>query len=103
MYFINQGELSVKIEIEKIAELARIALKGSEKEKLTSDLQAILDYIEQLKEIDTKKVVPTSHVLDLENVFRADQIKVSEVANHVLKHAPQSQDSSFKVPKIVDK
>lgn len=91
------------IDIQKIAELARIHLKPDEKAKLEKDLTAILTYVEQLKGLNTENVEPTSHVLNLENVYRADEAVQSGVRDRALKHAPQSEGSFFKVPKTVDK
>ncbi len=90
-------------EIEKIAELARLSLKTGEKAKLQKDLEAILDYVKTLEALDTKKVEPTSHVLDLENVFRVDEVKPSSVQEDVLQHAPECDGKFFKVPKVVEK
>lgn len=89
--------------IEKVAELARLNLKAEEKAKLEKDLGNILKYVESLSAIPTDKVEPTSHVLNLENVFRKDEIIPSQVRDKVLKHAPQSEGKFFKVPKVVDK
>ncbi len=89
--------------IEKIAELARLHLKPEEKTKLEKDLGAILSYVEQLKGLDTTGVETTSHVLNLENVYRPDEVVVSTVRDKALKQAPQSEASFFKVPKTVDK
>ncbi len=89
--------------IEKIAELARLNLKPEEKKKLEKELESILAYVEKLKALDTDKVEPTSHVLNLENVFRPDEVKVSGVRDEVLDHAPARDGKFFKVPKVVDR
>lgn len=89
-------------EIEKIAELARLSLKPEEKIKLRKDLESILAYVDELKAVPTDHVEPTSHVLNLENVFREDKIHPSNVRDEVLKHAPQREGNFFKVPKIID-
>ena len=93
----------MSFDIEKIAELARLELKPDEKAKLQKDLEAILAYVEQLKSLDAKGVEATSHVLNLENVFRPDEVHESHVRDKALKHAPQSEATFFKVPKVVDK
>lgn len=90
-------------DIEKIASLAKIRLKDDEKKKLQKDLDTILNYIEKLKELDTNDIEPTSHVLNLENVFREDVVKPSNVIDDVLNHAPKRDGKFFKVPKVVDK
>lgn len=92
----------MSFEIEQIAELARLNLKAEEKERLRKDLESILSYVEQLKGVPTDAVDPTSHVLDLENVFRKDEVRPSEVREEVLKHAPQREGNFFKVPKVIE-
>ena len=91
----------MEFKIERVAELARLNLKSEEKLKLEKDLGAILDYVKKLEKLDTSKVEPTSHVLNMENVFRPDEIKPSEAAEKALEHAPQADGRFFKVPKIV--
>lgn len=93
----------MEFKIEKIAELARLNLKPEEAKKLEKELEAILGYVKNLDELDTKNVEPTSHVLNLENVFRKDEAKNSGVRDEVLKRAPSSEGKFFKVPKVVDK
>ncbi len=93
----------MEFKIERIAELARLNLKPEEKAKLEKDLGAILGYVKNLDKLDTQNVEPTSHVLNLENVFRKDEVKVSGVRDEVLKHAPAAEGKFFKVPKVVDK
>ena len=93
----------MEFQIDRVAELARLNLKSEEKSKLEKDLGAILAYVQKLSAIDTKNVEPTSHVLDLENVFRADEVKVSNAAEKALDHAPRRDGNFFKVPKIVQR
>ncbi|MBI3316812.1 MAG: Asp-tRNA(Asn)/Glu-tRNA(Gln) amidotransferase subunit GatC [Candidatus Omnitrophica bacterium] len=93
----------MSFEIEKIAGLARLHLKPEEAAKLKNDLEAILGYVKKLETLDTQNVSPTSHVLEIENVFRPDQVNPSQVRDEVLKHAPGREGNFFKVPKVVDK
>ena len=94
--------MSQKINIEQIAELARLNLKPEERMKLTKDLEAILAYVDQLQELDTKNVEPTSHVLPLQNVFRKDEAKPAKVSDALLSHAPKREGKFFKVPKVIE-
>jgi aspartyl-tRNA(Asn)/glutamyl-tRNA(Gln) amidotransferase subunit C len=91
----------MEFKIERVAELARLNLKPEEKQKLEKDLGAILAYVQKLNTLDTKDVEPTSHVLNMENVFRADEVKPSDVAKKALEHALHRDGNFFKVPKIV--
>ena len=94
--------MSQKINIEPIAELARLNLKPEERAKLSKDLEAILAYVDQLQEVDTKKIEPTSHVLPLQNVFRKDEVKPTRISDAVLRHAPKREGKFFKVPKVIE-
>ncbi|OGW72556.1 MAG: asparaginyl/glutamyl-tRNA amidotransferase subunit C [Omnitrophica bacterium GWA2_52_12] len=93
----------MSFEIQKLADLARLELKPEEKAKLEKDLAAILSYVDELRKLNTAAVEPTSHVLNMENVFREDQVRESGVRDKTLKHAPQTEGTLFKVPKTVDK
>ncbi len=93
----------MEFKIERVAELARLNLKPEEKQKLERDLGAILDYVHKLSLLDTAGVEPTSHVLNMENVFRKDEAKTSNAAEKALAHAPQADGRFFKVPKIVQR
>ena len=65
-----------KEDIEHIAKLARLDLTEEELEKYGQQLSGVLDYIDQLKEVDTENVEPTAQVTGLSNVFRDDEVKV---------------------------
>ena len=93
----------MEFNIERVAELARLNLKPEEKKKLEKDLGVILVYVQKLDALDTKDVEPTSHVLNMENVFRPDEVKSSNAAEKALEHAPQTDGPFFKVPKIVQR
>lgn len=90
-------------DIDKVAELARLSLKPEERQKLEKDIEAILGYVKKLESLDTKDIQPMSHVLDLENVFRSDERKPSDVRGKVLQHAPLKDGKFFKVPKVVER
>ena len=92
----------MELNIDRVAELARLNLKPEEKQKLAQDLGAILDYVKKLEKLDTSKVEPTSHVLNMENVFRADTVQSSDAAQKALEHAPLADGHFFKVPKIIE-
>lgn len=93
----------MSFEIDKIAELARLKLKDGEKQSLSAEVNAVLEYVKKLEELQTDSVEPTSHVLNLENVFRKDEVKPSHACEDALKHAPGSYGKFFKVPKVVEK
>jgi aspartyl-tRNA(Asn)/glutamyl-tRNA(Gln) amidotransferase subunit C len=89
-------------EVEHVARLARLALGADEKERMRSQLDAILGYIEQLGRIDTTGVQPTAHVLSLANVMRDDEVRPSYPAEAMLANAPDPYDGQFRVPRILE-
>ena len=93
----------MEFKIDRVAELARLNLKPEEKSKLEKELGAILVYVQKLSSLDTQGVEPTSHVLNLENVYRLDEVKASDAAEKALEHAPHRDANFFKVPKIVQR
>lgn len=91
-----------KKELDHLATLARIELSDKEREKFSRELAGILDYIEKLKEVDVSKSEPTTHVMQIENVFRPDKVKPSIDIEKVLKFAPDRKARFFRVPKIIE-
>ena len=91
-----------KEDVKYIARLARLKLDDKELDYFAGQLGRIVDYIGQLKEIDTSKVEPTSHVLSIQNVFREDKIKPSLKKGAVLANAPATEEGLFKVPRIIE-
>ena len=95
----------MKISIEQVryvAELARLDLAPGEEERLTGQLNAILEYMGQLGEVDTAGVEPTSHVLPLRNVMRDDVVREGLTAEAALANAPAAEQGHFAVPKILE-
>ena len=89
-------------EVEHVARLARLALDADEKDRMRSQLDAILGYVEQLRRVDTAGVEPTAHVLPLVNVMRDDEVRPSYPADAMLANAPDAQDGQFRVPRILE-
>lgn len=87
--------------ITHIAELAHLKLTDEEIKKFQKELSQILDYVNQLNEVDTSNVEPLHHPLPLMNVFREDKVKKSIEREEALKNAPDSTDEFFKVPKVI--
>ncbi len=84
-----------------IAELAKLRFGDDEMLTMTSELNNILHYIEQLNEIDTDGVLPLSSILDPVNVLREDVLLPALTSGEVLQNAPDKQDRFFKVPKVI--
>lgn len=88
-------------QVHKVAHLARLELTAAEEEQFTTQLSGILDYFEQLSEIDTSDVSPTARMVDLSNVTRLDQLQMFGDREAILNCAPDAEEDFFKVPKIV--
>ena len=81
-----------------VAKLARLRLSDEEIERMASELSGILDHIEKIEELDLDGVEPTSHVVALENVLRADEPRPSWPREQVLEPAPDPAEGAFRVP-----
>ncbi|MGD0916152.1 MAG: Asp-tRNA(Asn)/Glu-tRNA(Gln) amidotransferase subunit GatC [Thermodesulfobacteriota bacterium] len=92
----------MKMNIEKVAKLARLELSEEEKEMFGNHLDQILAHMEQLNRLDTTGVEPTFHVVSIENVFREDEMRPSCKQEEVLSIAPDEEDGYFKVPRIIE-
>jgi aspartyl-tRNA(Asn)/glutamyl-tRNA(Gln) amidotransferase subunit C len=91
-----------KEEVEHVANLARIELSEEERELYSEQLSTILEFFDRLKEVDTVDVPPTSHVLEIVNAVRSDELRASLDAEKVLGNAPDRMGRFFRVPKILD-
>ena len=89
-------------DVEHVALLSRLDLSENELDKFTGQLDAILEYIDVLNQVDTSAVEPMAHVLEIRNVMRADQVQPSLPREAALQTAPDAEDGFFKVPKIVE-
>ncbi len=94
--------MSEKMNIDQVAQLARLYLTEDQKQKLSKNLEDILAYVEQLQTLDTSNIPATSHVLALANVFREDRVVKSNIREEVLAHAPKHEGNFFKVPKVIE-
>ncbi|RTR26756.1 Asp-tRNA(Asn)/Glu-tRNA(Gln) amidotransferase subunit GatC [Robertmurraya yapensis] len=89
-------------EVKHVANLARLAVTEEEVEKFTQQLDKIISFAEQLNELDTENVEPTSHVLDMKNVMREDVPAKGLPREEVLKNAPEHENGQIKVPSIIE-
>ena len=81
-----------------VAKLARLALTEDELERLEGQLGAILEAVGKVAELDLDDVPPTSHPLDLVNVFADDEPRPSLDRDDALMNAPEVEDGAFRVP-----
>jgi aspartyl-tRNA(Asn)/glutamyl-tRNA(Gln) amidotransferase subunit C len=84
------------------ADLARIELSDKELDNFTGQLDRILAYVDKLNTLDVAKLEPTSHVLEMKNVYREDVVKKSLPVAGAIQNAPSKENNLFKVPKIID-
>ncbi|MDD5045032.1 MAG: Asp-tRNA(Asn)/Glu-tRNA(Gln) amidotransferase subunit GatC, partial [Candidatus Omnitrophica bacterium] len=75
--------------------------KPEELDVFSVQLEEILKYMEKLNEAEVSHIPPTSHILSLKNVFRADQVRPSLDVDAVLENAPKKKDRQFSVPKVI--
>lgn len=88
--------------VKKIAHLARLELSEQEEVKMVEDLSKILDWMDQLKELDTTAVEPLTHMSEEINVFREDVAKNQLTREQGLKNAPKQDGEYFLVPKVIE-
>lgn len=91
-----------KKEVDYVANLSRLKLSEKEIDTFTKQLNSILDFAQKLNELDTTDIKPTSHALDLSNVFREDESRDSLPVEIALKNAPEQKDGQFKVPPVME-
>jgi aspartyl-tRNA(Asn)/glutamyl-tRNA(Gln) amidotransferase subunit C len=91
-----------KNQVKKVAKLSRISLDYSKLESLSKDLALILNFVEQLKELDTKKTEPLTSIVDKTLELRADKINDGKIKNEILKNSPDKNEDFFIVPKVIE-
>ncbi|WP_342332063.1 Asp-tRNA(Asn)/Glu-tRNA(Gln) amidotransferase subunit GatC [Pedobacter sp. FW305-3-2-15-E-R2A2] len=89
--------------IDKVANLARIAIEDKEVDTLMADMNKILTFMEKLNELDTTGVAPLVYMNTEENVWREDQVKQEITVAEGLKNAARHNENFFMVPKIIEK
>lgn len=90
------------LEVEHIAELARLRLTEEEKALYREQLSAILDYFAQLQELDTSDIPPTSSVLSPRSVLRPDEPKPGLSLEELLSNAPDREENQFRIPPVLE-
>lgn len=99
---IEKAERISEKEVKHVAKLARLKISDSEAGSLRKDMNAILEYVETLNELDTEEVHPMSHVLNLKNVWREDKPTNPKKTKDLLSNAPMTERGFYKVPKILE-
>ena len=89
-------------DVDHVARLARLELSAADKERMRSELDGILSYIDKLRALDTRDVEPTSHAVPVTNVMRDDVERPSLPQEDMLANAPDRHRDMFRVPKIIE-
>ena len=88
-------------DVRKVAQLARLELPEDQIQTYTSQLEEILAYVDQLQEIDTHNVSPTTRAVEVVNAMREDLVDVKCLREDILNQAPHREGDFFRVPKIL--
>ncbi|WP_294146670.1 Asp-tRNA(Asn)/Glu-tRNA(Gln) amidotransferase subunit GatC [uncultured Clostridium sp.] len=97
--------MAVKIDdemIEYVGILAQLELSGEEKKKAGEDMGRMLEYIDMLNGLDTSDTVPMSHLFDIRNVFREDEVTNTDMSQEMIANAPSRKEKQYKVPRTVE-
>lgn len=95
------AELS-REQVAHLAKLARFALSDAELDHYAQQLAVILDSVAKVTEVATGDIKPTSHAIEMTNVFREDEVKPSFSSATTSQNAPEWEDERFRVPRILD-
>ena len=108
--FKIETDMSEKVtvgDVQRVAELAHLELAPEETGPMVRDLNAILDYVAELNELDTSSVVPLAQMSELSGgaiaALRADQVGPSLDRAVVMQQAPETDQAFFKVPKVIER
>lgn len=89
--------------IEHIAHLARLEFEGEDKDKIKTDLENIITFMEKLQEVDTENVEPLVFMTNEKNRLREDIAEVTITHEEALKNAPKKDSDYFRIPKVLNK
>ena len=91
-----------KNQVKKVAKLSRISLDNKKLESLSKDLVSILNFVEELNNLDTQKTEPLTSIVDKTLEPRKDKINDGEIKDQILKNSPDKNEEFFIVPKVVE-
>lgn len=91
-----------KNDIDTVASLSRLHINEDEVPAVMDKLDKFLNYVENLKSVDTTNIEPTTYALKMQNVFREDVVKNSLPREAALSNAPLKEDGYFKVPRVLE-
>ena len=89
--------------VDKVARLAKLEFDEAAKEKMVSDMNKMISFIDKLEEIDTQSIEPLVYLSEERNVLRVDDVGEHSSKDDALKNAPEKDSDYFKVPKVLKK
>src|SRR5687768_1219732 len=89
--------------IDNLAKLSHLSFNEEERKEIKADLQEMISFIEKLKEVNTEGIPPLLHMSSNVNILREDVVRGSLSREEALKHAPETDGTFFKVPKVIRK
>ncbi len=92
----------MRAEVQRVAHLARLHLDEATADRIARDLGRILEYVNQLSELDVRGVEPTAHAMPVSNVFRGDEVVPGLSHEDAVGNAPAARDGLFLVPPIIE-
>ncbi len=103
----NQTQKAAVEDVKRVAELAYLELTAEEETRMQRDLNAVLDYVAQLSELDTSSVQPMAQVAEVLGnappALRTDSPRPSLAREAVMSAAPETDGTFFKVPKVIER
>jgi len=105
LFFLSLESYKLKLDkntINKIAKLARIKLSEKESKDLLKDMNSILDWVEQLNQVNTDKVEPLANISSSTLTQRKDEAKDINSSEEILQNSPDKLEGYFAVPKVVE-
>lgn len=88
--------------IDKLATLARLEFKGEQKEKIKADFEAMLGFVDKLKEVNVEGIEPLVYITEDPQNLREDEVKQEITHDEALKNAPKKDSDYFKVPRVLN-
>ncbi len=92
-----------KDEVKRVAQLALLEIEPEQMDKFSRQFNEILEYMEEINELDLSQCEAAFHITELKNVFREDELEPSFEREAILKNAPDPEDGAFKVPRVIER
>lgn len=89
-------------DVQHVANLAHVDLQSLELDEMTVQLASVIEHVQKLRQLDTTGVEPTTQVIPMENVMRADEEDSSWSQRAVLANAPRMREGHFEVTAVMD-